>query len=893
MCATAVPAGRAADLPPRQELTAVNSLPPGNSGFVSLQGQVQGTTGNGTSDFGPHLDDQRETYWSFGYKPGSFQPPTGTPEEPKPGVRIYRDDYGIPAVYGDTGRDVWWGAGYAAAQDRLFLMDAVRRTAEGRLSELTGEAGVPADVQQRVLGYTAAEYDAMFAAFTPEGRDAVEGYVEGANAWRATAMADPRLLPAEYALLTSLPEPFTVHGVLAGGVYITRFVAAEGGNEMRNVAALRELEQQLGKTGGRGAFQDLVWQDDPKAVTTVPVAEGRFSNQPPPPAGQTRAGLFDDLADYAATLPLELAAGPGTGAYPAPVTVPEPPAAPVSKSASARAAQAVVDYLTTLRGGSLAFAVAPSRTADGHAKLLSGPQLGYSYPSLLWEHEVHGGGYDARGVSVPGLPTIGIGYGTRVAWGLTTGYSKTIDSFIETTRPNPAGGPDQYLHNGTWRDQECRDETVNYRPAPQGVPSGPPALSVTVPVCRTVHGPVVATADGLARSVQYAMWKAELKTIDGVLGWNRAKNLAEFRRYMAMVTWNENTTYADADGHIAYWHPGRYPRRSPLVDQRLPVPGTGAYDSTGYLSFDEMPHVEDPAQGFIANWNTKPAVGWLDGEGMGDTSRPGGAHQRNQNLVTQLGARRDFTMAGVQAVDRIAGTTDVRYRAFRPLLAATRATTPLTPPQRAALDLVLAWEGTHFGPGAGTAADGTDGPAPTVFGAWVEGLRRDLFGQLPPTLVTRMAGVGSHRFDMPPLDNLALRILEPGSSGLPVSRDYRRARTPAQVVVAALDLALAQLADTYGSAELSAYRRTHPVSNVCSLTGGVIGPCLTMPYVDRGSWIHVVDFTGPARRPPAAPKPSGQPLPATGLPAAMPLAGSALLLASAWALRRRAAASPR
>ena len=89
---------------------------------------------------------------------GSYITPTGF--SPKPGVRIYRDDFGIPSIYADNGRDVWFGAGYAAAVDRLFEMDGVRRTGLGTLAELAGAATVPEDIKTRVLSYTAEEYEA-------------------------------------------------------------------------------------------------------------------------------------------------------------------------------------------------------------------------------------------------------------------------------------------------------------------------------------------------------------------------------------------------------------------------------------------------------------------------------------------------------------------------------------------------------------------------------------------------------------------------------------------------------------------------------------------------------------------------------------------------------------
>ena len=119
MLPATAPAGAAPDVPPEQELDAISVLPPGQSGFFSAQGQARGKASGNPEDYGPHIDDQRELYWNFGYKSGAFSA-AGAPEEPRPGVRIYRDDFGVPSIYADNGRDVWFGAGYAVAQDRLF-----------------------------------------------------------------------------------------------------------------------------------------------------------------------------------------------------------------------------------------------------------------------------------------------------------------------------------------------------------------------------------------------------------------------------------------------------------------------------------------------------------------------------------------------------------------------------------------------------------------------------------------------------------------------------------------------------------------------------------------------------------------------------------------------------
>jgi penicillin G amidase len=867
---------------PPTEHEALTILPPGQSGFVSVRGQAQGQVTGDPADYGAHLDDQREDYWGFAYKDGSFHA-DGEAVEPKPGVRIHRDPFGVPSVHAEDGRDVWWGVGYAIAQDRLFLMDAVRRMGRGTFAELTGPSGVPADIEARVLTYSDEEYLGFLAAMSDEARDSIEGYVEGVNAWRDEVLADPDLLPAEYVLLSTLPAEWDVIDIMAGGVLITRTVAAEGGNEMGNVALLRDLEDAYGREEGRGVFLDLIWDADEEAVTTVPAAD-RFTGNAPTPIEQRRA-VFDAMADLALEIPEELAEGPGTGAAPEP-DVPDAPGDldPAAAAAAATAVQALDEFRAALSGGSLMFAVDGSRTATGAPMLVNGPQLGYSYPSLLVELEVHGGGYDARGFSVPGLPTVGGGYGKRIAWGLTTGYSKTIDSFIETTRPADGDSPPRYLHGGEWKDQDCRTEVVRYRPGTQGLPAGEPLLSTEVEVCRTVHGPVVATTeDGTAaRSVSYAMFHRELDTLEGILQWNRAQTLEEFAAGVAAVSWNENVMYADADGNIAYWHPGRYPRRAPTGDQRLPLPGTGEHDHLGELPFDQMPHSINPDQGWLANWNNKPAHGWLDGEGISSTSRPGGPGERVTALVDQLADARDLTFTDVQEIEQRAGVVDIRAREYLPLILGLQGAEGLSEQERAALDLLAGWDGSHFGPGADTDAEQrTDGPAPTVFAAVVEAIRTELFADLPDALVERQSGVGSHVFDMSAADNLAVRVLDPASSSLTPSRDYTGGRGGDAVLRAALAGALEALAVEHGSDDLADYRREHPRSDVCSLTGGVIGPCLTMPYQDRGSWIHLVAFDGEeaapqepapqptpqATSPPAAPAPPVEPsrgLPATG-----------------------------
>ena len=60
-------------------------------------------------------------------------------------VEIVRDNANVPHIFGQTDDDVYFALGYAHAQDRLWQMTMLRRTVQGRLSELFGERTVGID----------------------------------------------------------------------------------------------------------------------------------------------------------------------------------------------------------------------------------------------------------------------------------------------------------------------------------------------------------------------------------------------------------------------------------------------------------------------------------------------------------------------------------------------------------------------------------------------------------------------------------------------------------------------------------------------------------------------------------------------------------------------------
>lgn len=895
------------------------ALSPGQDGFLPGPAACDADAPNcfqpdqPPENYPEHLDSQRLMYWNSEFKPGAFMDTSTTAPEKmltlttpvNDTITIHRDPKGVPVINASSEFGVWYGHGYALAQDRLFLLDQARRQARGTSSEILGAGTMGADVMTRTLTYSELEYQNIKANLSQRARDALDGQVAGANQYIAevlaggsgpnplTGRAANPAMPMEFIALNYDPTPISDIDLMALGVLITRFVAANGGDEMENVKALQALQALHGEELGRTIFKDVLWVDDKNGDVTIPDEE--FTNISTPAA--LRDEVFEAQADYAAALPLELADGNGTGAYtPPPVSASAQqkvlaqmqgfkwPVEPASVAAVADKAQRLPQRISA----SYMMVANGDVTKDNQTLLINGPQLGYSYPSLLAEVEVHGAGFDARGVTVPGLPVVGIGYGQRTVWGVTTGESKTIDSFIVEVVSDDGK---QYRHNGDTKTMDCRMETFNYRSGNGGVPnvadSAPGSNSVALEVCRTVHGPVVARSDdgSLARAVEYAMWMKEVDTVEGVLEWNRVDTFDEFRDAMKKVTWNENTMYADADGNVAYFHPGLHQWRHPTTDQRLPHRGDGSQDTCDQLRFENRPQSINPERGYLHNWNNKPSTGWGDGVGGVASQEPAAADGRNVNFTALIEAQLPANGGdGLEydelvELDKRIGRIDPRAAALLPSILTCDQACDLTAEEQALIDILKGWDQQHYNDDINieampTSDDPTDNqpagvldtPGATIFGEiaqamvdelFVRGLKDPATGEedpsnphpaddpedtLPADFVRRHEIRGNHPYDAGTFHKLVAKILDPSKSTIPVEYDWKQGRSNAEFVKAAIGVALARMQETYGTNDPNRFKRIHARADVCALASPLAGPCITMPHQDRGSWLKLVGF---------------------------------------------------
>ena len=622
---------------------AITILPPGQSG-------VPGD---------PHVFDQLPLYQALEYKP---EPLGGGPggsgvERPRAGVTIRRDGFGVPAIRAGSQADVWWGAGYAVAQDRLGEMELFKRRGSGRLAEVLGKSSLEDDIVARRDYYTPRELRRQFARVPKRLRQRALAYVAGVNAWIAHVKRTPADLPPEFSALNVPLRRWRLVDTLRINVLLARTIPSDDGREIDNLRALRAL--------GPRKFAELVPLGVPGEITTVPRNAGTFPSVPGRSRAEARAA-FARSQRWLKRLPLP------------PVSSARAAGVPTGKERPARS----IDVALGRVHGSFMWAI--RRPSDRHTFLMNGPQLGYQAPNTFVELDLRTPGMRLHTGTAPGVPVNANGYNTHMAWGVTSGASDDDDLFAVRL-----AGPTRYRFRGHVRRMSCRTERFRYT-------EGGTMKSTKRRLCRTLQGPVQARAGGWAFARRYAIWGRELETAEALAGLGAARDLHGAERALRKATWTENILAADDRGHIGFWHPGLYQRRDPRWDERLPLPGDGRAEWRGLLPRSRDPHVIDPpGRNWLANWNNVPAKGWTSGDAP-DPQQLNGPYNRIallQRLVKQAAADPSSFDRATIAVMR-----DLRHIATqRPTAQAALqgAAAGATGPAADVLNTLLAWDGDY------------------------------------------------------------------------------------------------------------------------------------------------------------------------------------------------------
>lgn len=481
---------------------------------------------------------------------------------------IVRDGWGVPHIFATTDHDAYLALGYVHAQDRLWQMEWQRRIGAGRLSEVVGIEALDSDKFLRTLGVRGAA-EAAADGLSPEARGALEAYAAGVNA----LLAEGNPVPPEFELLGVEPEPWTVLDSLSWMKMMSWNLA--GNHDLELLRA--RLVQAVGTDGA-----DALLPGAPDGPDVVGV-------RAPDDADRRRAAAI--------RRPIDLRAVDAIGG---------------ERLDRMVRLGAALDARIGARGphiGSNGWVVSGKHTATGEPILANDPHLGAQIPSQWYLAELNGDRLHVTGATLPGLPLVVIGRNARVAWGLTNLAADVQDIYVERVDPSDRN---RVAVGDGWEPMTTVDSPIRVHGRSEPVPWT---------ARRTRHGPVisdaideqataaVAAGAGTVLALRWTALEAGDTTLDAFLALNHAAGRDDF--LTAMRRWVspcQNVIYADVDGHIGYIAPCRIPIRA-QSDGTLPVPGwDDANEWRGDIPFGDLPHVEDPARGYIvtANQNVLP-----------------------------------------------------------------------------------------------------------------------------------------------------------------------------------------------------------------------------------------------------------------------------------------------
>ncbi len=249
------------------------------------------------------------------------------------------------------------------------------------------------------------------------------------------------------------------------------------------------------------------------------------------------------------------------------------------------------------QNGSNAFVVAPSRSADGHTRLVSNSHQPWSGPVAWYELVVHSGaGWNFAGATFPGVPYPVLGHNETLGWTNTVDRPDLVD--VYKLRLNNAS--DAYRFDGRWRRLEKARVWLPVKVF------GPFVLPVPKMVYRAIQGPVIRNASG-AYAIHYA-GADQLRMVEQYYRITRARNWGEWQRAMAIQGIPAtNFLYADATGRIAYIYNAMFLKRKPGFDYAHVLAGdTSANYAPGTVPYAAYPKNVNPGSGFLINANNSP-----------------------------------------------------------------------------------------------------------------------------------------------------------------------------------------------------------------------------------------------------------------------------------------------
>ena len=463
-------------------------------------------------------------------------------------VLISRDSLGIPYIEAGNEEDLFFGAGYAMATDRLWQMYLRSMAMQGRLSEIAGKDILETDIYFRTLGIKKYVEDTQLA-LDKKYLLSLESFSKGVNAYLKTK----KYLPAEFVVTGYTPQPWTP----ADSLYCFSAIAYGLSYNLYEELDYLAIASQLG-------YEKTAWlfpvypgaplpEDEIKKLEAIPFPDLRGDKNDK----HSSASYLDNII---------------------------PKSLPASNN----------------------WALMGTKTLGGKSIICNDTHLIPTTPSNWMIMHLKCPGYEAGGVLAPGLPVVVLGYNGHVAWGVTMVCADTQDLFVEKLKTD--SNILMYLYKSEWLPVNQKKE-VFYIKSDKPIEK---VVSTTChgPLLNTNLKTLPFSTEIMPDASKYGlslswMFQGISDTYEGFYNLAEAKNINDAKKAILNIkAMYLNFIYGDSD-NIAWQASGTCPIRK-KGQGLFPSPGwDGEYDWTGYAPVEKMPHDMNPQKGYLATANNR------------------------------------------------------------------------------------------------------------------------------------------------------------------------------------------------------------------------------------------------------------------------------------------------
>ncbi|MBC7913532.1 MAG: penicillin acylase family protein [Pyrinomonadaceae bacterium] len=465
-------------------------------------------------------------------------------------VDVYFDERLVPHVYAEKENDAYYVQGYLHAKFRLWQMEFQTHVAAGRLSEIMGnsEAFLGKDRFFKRLGMVAiAEKSLKENETNPEIKSELDAYTAGVNAYIETLT--PANYPLEYKVLDYAPEKWT---------------------NLKSQLLLKYM-----------SF-DLAGYDSDFEMSNMQTIFSAADIEKLYPLTQ------DSLAPI---IPAEAVTKKGSLTLKKPADVGSLYYHNKSNSDSSHVIQ------PDKNNGSNNWAVAGSKTKSGAPILCNDPHLALNLPSLWYEMQISTPTFNSYGATIPGAPSIIIGFNDHCAWGVTNAVRDVKDYYEMQFKDSTMN---EYFFQGKWKKASFRYDTIKIKGAEHKVEK----------IALTVLGPVMydkSFPNILKNEKYYALrWVAQ-DASNEFLAFNKLNHAKNYNDFLSAITAygcpGQNFVFASKAGDIALQQQGRFPAKWERQGDFLMPGSDSSYAWQAYIPASENPAVYNPKRGFVSSAN--------------------------------------------------------------------------------------------------------------------------------------------------------------------------------------------------------------------------------------------------------------------------------------------------